>query len=154
MKPYDILAIGELNVDLILNNIDGEPEVGKEKFAGDMILTLGSSTAIFAANAAALGAKVGFVGMIGQDTLGNLIRESLEAKGVDTSAREYALAHHLPLTELRPDYRRYRKGAPLKRTIEIIERADFVLIWRRPCYGNLSGCNGGHVVCRYRQIGI
>ena len=30
------------------------------------------------------------------------------AKGVDTSAREYALAHHLPLTELRPDYRRYR----------------------------------------------
>ena len=42
MKPYDILAIGELNVDLILNNIDGEPEVGKEKFAGDMILTLGS----------------------------------------------------------------------------------------------------------------
>ena len=68
MKPYDILAIGELNVDLILNNIDGEPEVGKEKFAGDMILTLGSSTAIFAANAAALGAKVGFVGMIGQDT--------------------------------------------------------------------------------------
>ena len=53
MKPYDILAIGELNVDLILNNIDGEPEVGKEKFAGDMILTLGSSTAIFAANAAA-----------------------------------------------------------------------------------------------------
>ena len=82
MKPYDILAIGELNVDLILNNIDGEPEVGKEKFAGDMILTLGSSTAIFAANAAALGAKVG---MIGQDTLGNLIRESLEAKGVDTS---------------------------------------------------------------------
>lgn len=51
------------------------------------------------------------------------------AKGVDTSARKYALAHHLPLTELRPDYRRYRKGAPLKRTIEIIERADFVLIF-------------------------
>ena len=59
MKPYDILAIGELNVDLILNNIDGEPEVGKEKFAGDMILTLGSSTAIFAANA---GCKSGLCG--------------------------------------------------------------------------------------------
>lgn len=85
MKPYDILAIGELNVDLILNKIDGEPEVGKEKFAGDMILTLGSSTAIFAANAAALGSKVGFVGMIGRDNFGQLIKESLEAKGVDTS---------------------------------------------------------------------
>lgn len=62
MKPYDILAIGELNVDLILNNIDGEPEVGKEKFAGDMILTLGSSTAIFAANAAALKRESGLSG--------------------------------------------------------------------------------------------
>lgn len=51
-----------VEVDLILNNIDGEPEVGKEKFAGDMILTLGSSTAIFAANAAALGAKSGLCG--------------------------------------------------------------------------------------------
>lgn len=30
MKPYDILAIGELNVDLILNNIDGEPEVDRK----------------------------------------------------------------------------------------------------------------------------
>ena len=89
MKPYDILAIGELNVDLILNNIDGEPEVGKEKFAGDMILTLGSSTAIFAANAAALGAKVGFVGMIGQDTLGNLIRETDEHSSGATIVLNY-----------------------------------------------------------------
>lgn len=51
------------------------------------------------------------------------------AKGVDTSARNYALANHLPLTELRPNYRRYRKGAPLKRTIDIIQQADFVLIF-------------------------
>ena len=40
MKPYDIFAIGELNVDLILNNIVGEPEVGIEIFAGEMFLTL------------------------------------------------------------------------------------------------------------------
>ena len=84
MKPYDIAAIGELNVDIILNRIDGEPEVGKEKFAKDMIVTLGSSTAIFAANAAALGSRVCFVGMIGKDAFGSLVRSSLEAKGVDT----------------------------------------------------------------------
>ena len=54
MKQFDIIALGELNVDLILNQIEGFPEVGKEKFAGQMTLTLGSSTAIFAANAAAL----------------------------------------------------------------------------------------------------
>lgn len=83
-KTYDIIALGELNVDLILNQIDGLPEVGKEKFAHQMTLTLGSSTAIFAANAAALGAKVAFVGMIGNDSFGDLVQSSLAQKGVDT----------------------------------------------------------------------
>ena len=84
MKKFDIIALGELNVDLILNQIEGEPEVGKEKFAKQMTLTLGSSTAIFAANAAALGAKVAFCGMIGNDSFGDLVESSLKAKGVDT----------------------------------------------------------------------
>ena len=84
MKQFDIIALGELNVDLILNNIEGFPEVGKEKFAKQMTLTLGSSTAIFAANAAAIGAKVAFCGMIGNDSFGDLVESSLQAKGVDT----------------------------------------------------------------------
>ena len=33
------------------------------------------------------------------------------AVGVDTSAREYALAHGLLLTEFRPDYSRYGRSA-------------------------------------------
>lgn len=85
MKKFDIIAIGELNVDVILNRIDGEPEIGKEKFAKEMNLTLGSSTAIFAANIACLGAKTGFIGMIGRDIFGDLIESSLAAKGVNTS---------------------------------------------------------------------
>jgi len=84
MKQFDIIALGELNVDLILNQIEGEPEIGKEKFAKQMTLTLGSSTAIFAANAAALGAKVAFCGMIGNDSFGDLVETSLRNKGVDT----------------------------------------------------------------------
>ena len=84
MKRYDIAALGELNVDIILNGIESEPEIGKEKFARDMTVTLGSSTAIFAANAAALGSRVCFVGMVGRDSFGSLVRSSLEAKGVDT----------------------------------------------------------------------
>ncbi|MBO4633856.1 MAG: carbohydrate kinase family protein [Bacteroidales bacterium] len=84
MKRYDIAAIGELNVDIILNRIESEPEIGKEKFAKDMTVTLGSSTAIFAANAAALGSKVCFVGLVGRDSFGDLVRTSLEAKNVET----------------------------------------------------------------------
>jgi len=85
MKRYDIAAIGELNVDIILNGIESEPEIGKEKFAKSMTVTLGSSTAIFAANAASLGSRVCFVGMIGRDAFGSLVRTSLQQRGVDTS---------------------------------------------------------------------
>lgn len=84
MNKFDILALGELNVDLILNRIGGMPEIGKEKFCQDMTVTLGSSTAIFAANAAALGAKVAFCGMIGNDAFGELVESSLRQKNVDT----------------------------------------------------------------------
>jgi len=84
MKLFHIAAIGELNVDIILNRIDSEPEIGKEKFVRDMTVTLGSSTAIFAANAASLGSRVCFVGLVGKDSFGSLVCSSLEAKGVDT----------------------------------------------------------------------
>lgn len=85
MKDFDIAAIGELNVDIILDGIESEPEIGKEKFASKMTVTLGSSTAIFAANAAALGSRVCFVGMVGRDSFGTMVKESLQARGVDTS---------------------------------------------------------------------
>lgn len=49
------------------------------------------------------------------------------AKGVDTCAREYAEKHQLKLTEFLPDYRRYGRGAPLKRNLSIVENADLVL---------------------------
>jgi sugar/nucleoside kinase (ribokinase family) len=58
--------------------------MGKEKIAKDMTLTLGSSSAIFASNLSSLGAKVAFVGKIGDDAFGNLVKESLESKKVNT----------------------------------------------------------------------
>ncbi len=49
------------------------------------------------------------------------------AKGVDTSAREYALARGIKLTEFLPEYTRFGRSAPLKRNITIIEYSDIVL---------------------------
>lgn len=83
-KKYDVIVIGELNVDLILNQIDSFPEVGKEILASSMDLVLGSSSAIFASNLSSLGAKVAFVGKIGNDIFGDLVINSLNDKGVST----------------------------------------------------------------------
>ena len=49
------------------------------------------------------------------------------ARGIDTCAREYALAHGIKLTEFLPEYDKYSRSAPLKRNITIIENADIVL---------------------------
>lgn len=49
------------------------------------------------------------------------------AKGVDTSAREYAILHGIKLTEFLPEYDKYGRTAPLKRNITIIKNADLVL---------------------------
>ena len=50
------------------------------------------------------------------------------AKGIDQCAAAYAHDHGLKLTEYKPDYRRFGRGAPLKRNLEIVDYADFVLI--------------------------
>lgn len=52
------------------------------------------------------------------------------AKGIDTCAREYVLAHNIKLTEYLPDYRRYGKGAPKRRNAEIVQNCDMVIaLW-------------------------
>jgi len=84
-KLYDVLVVGELNVDLILDGIDKFPEMGKEVLAQRMTLTLGSSSAIFASNIASLGVRVAFIGKIGNDKFGEVVLESLKKNKVDTS---------------------------------------------------------------------
>ena len=81
----EVIVIGELNVDIILNEIESFPVIGKEIVANAMSVTLGSSSAIFASNLSSLGAKVAFIGKIGEDSYAQVVLTSLERKKVDTS---------------------------------------------------------------------
>lgn len=84
-KSYDVLVVGELNIDLILNGIDQFPSIGKEVLSNAMTFTLGSSSAIFASNLSTLGSRVSFAGRIGTDNFGDYIIEALRSRNVDTS---------------------------------------------------------------------
>lgn len=84
-KEFDVIVVGELNVDLILNGIGTFPEIGKEVLAKDMVLTLGSSSALFASNISSLGARVAFIGKIGKDKFGEVVIESFRENKVDVS---------------------------------------------------------------------
>ncbi len=77
-------------------------------------------------------AVIGSRNLVVQDLGKYLPEETMEivsggAKGIDTCARKYALANGLKLTEFLPDYKRYGRGAPLKRNLQIIDYADCVL---------------------------
>lgn len=80
----DMVVVGELNVDLILDQVNALPELEKERLARGMTLTLGSSSAIFAANASAMGLRTGFVGRIGSDAFGRYVLDRMQARGIDT----------------------------------------------------------------------
>jgi sugar/nucleoside kinase (ribokinase family) len=85
MPRFDVTIAGELNLDLILYGLPAELPPERELLAERMTVTLGSSSAIVAHNLAALGAKVGFISRIGEDSMGELALERLSSSGVDVS---------------------------------------------------------------------
>ena len=84
-SEIDVIVIGELNVDIILNEIEGFPVIGKEILANAMSVTLGSSSAIFAGNLSSLGTRVAFIGKVGDDNFAQVVLTTLEKKKVNTS---------------------------------------------------------------------
>src|SRR5436305_14822103 len=85
MPQFDVTIAGELNLDLILYGLADELQPERELLADDMMLALGSSSAIVAHNLAALDASVGFVSCIGQDEMGKIALARLAESGVDVA---------------------------------------------------------------------
>jgi len=81
---WDLLVIGELNVDIIAAGLERLPELGKEILAPSLELRMGSSSAICAAAASKLGLQVGFIGKVGDDLYGRFVLQRLGELGVDT----------------------------------------------------------------------
>jgi sugar/nucleoside kinase (ribokinase family) len=81
---FDILTLGEINVDLILGQ-DAQPIFGQfEKVVDDATLTVGGSGTIFAMGAARLGLRVAYCGVVGDDTFGRFMLDHLHQRQIDT----------------------------------------------------------------------
>lgn len=81
----DIAIAGEINLDLILAGLPEAMPCERELLASGFTMTLGSSSAILAHNLGRLGAQVGFIGMVGNDLLGQIALDFLRAAQVDLS---------------------------------------------------------------------
>lgn len=98
MNDKEVLVIGELNVDILLNDINGFPVIGQEILAENLTLTLGSSSAIFAANLSSLGVATSFCGMVGKDMFGKFVLDELNNKNVNTNLVTESPDHQTGLT--------------------------------------------------------
>ncbi|PCE13856.1 hypothetical protein AUC47_06490 [Microbacterium sp. SZ1] len=80
-----LLVVGELCVDLIID-VDREIRFGQhEQIVPRTTLTMGSSSAITACGAAALGIDTRLISVRGDDTFGRYLDEELRRRGVDTT---------------------------------------------------------------------
>jgi sugar/nucleoside kinase (ribokinase family) len=121
-RPLDVIVAGEANADLILTEVP-PLELEQEKLARDMHLVLGGSSSITAHNLARLGARVGFVGVIGDDFLGRLVEERLRSAGVDLSCLRKLRGAKTGLTVWHTRGRR-RAGVTYLGTIARLRAAD------------------------------
>ncbi len=80
-EPDDVLVVGSANADLVVH-VERRPGAGETVLGGDLLVLPGGKGANQAVAAARLGARTAFVGRVGDDPHGRLLRESLAAAGV------------------------------------------------------------------------
>lgn len=100
MSPpkFDVLAIGELNPDLVLSGLQAEcPRLGTEQEFGAYLLTLGSSTAITCLLMQRLGLTTAMSAYVGDDEYGRFCRAALDVEQVGV---ELVRTHSLLATGL------------------------------------------------------
>ena len=85
MTELDVLAVGDLNPDLLVSG-DVTPRFGQAEQDVSAHLTLGGSAAIFAAGAARLGLRTAIAATVGDDDLGRATCAMLAARGVEVGA--------------------------------------------------------------------
>ncbi|RPF26239.1 ribokinase [Georgenia muralis] len=83
MSESDVVVIGSANADLILE-IDHRPRGGETILGSDLVVMPGGKGANQAVAAGRLGAGVAFIGCVGPDAYGQMLRTSLAEAGVDT----------------------------------------------------------------------
>ena len=92
----DILAVGEILIDLTQNGVN---EQGIPKFDANP----GGAPANLAVAAARLGAKTAFIGKVGRDSFGDFLRSTLEENGVDASGLVTDSVQHTTLAVVTVD---------------------------------------------------
>ena len=80
-----VLAVGDVNIDIVLTGLPEMPKSEQETLAQDMETVVGGQTSTIARALSSLGVHVTFVGKVGDDEYGRKAIEQLKKDGVDVS---------------------------------------------------------------------
>ncbi len=80
-----VLAVGDINIDIVLSGLTAIPRSEQEVLAQDMHTVVGGQTGTFARALRSLGVEVTFLGKVGDDEYGRQAVEQLRKDGVDVS---------------------------------------------------------------------
>jgi sugar/nucleoside kinase (ribokinase family) len=83
-KKLDVMAAGDLFVDIIMSGFSFWPQPGQEAVAENFCREIGGGAAITACGLAKLGLRVGVLGVVGSD-IGSWVVDGLRECGVDAS---------------------------------------------------------------------
>jgi sugar/nucleoside kinase (ribokinase family) len=84
-RDYDIITVGDMCVDLVVDLGRTEPQFGQaEQWVPGYTVEMGGSACIFACQAAKLGLRVAVLGRVGDDAFGQVAVRGLVESGVDT----------------------------------------------------------------------
>ena len=91
MSPHKVVVVGSANADLVLG-VDHRPAAGETILGSDVVITPGGKGANQAVAAGMVGGEVAFIGCIGADGYGELLRASLAGAGVDLAGLRTVVA--------------------------------------------------------------
>ena len=80
---FDIVMVGDVNVDIVFAGLRRLPGLGTEELAADLDFRGGGSVSNCACAAAALGLRVAMQGAVGNDPFGDYMVQHLARRGVD-----------------------------------------------------------------------
>ncbi len=83
MKSWDVIAVGDLFIDLVLGGFPEWPQPGQEAFATRFARDVGGGAAITACGLARLKMRVGLLAPVGRED-GAWVKQKLESRGVGT----------------------------------------------------------------------
>jgi ribokinase len=83
LKPH-VLVVGSANIDVSMG-VNALPRVGETVFGDSTIISVGGKGANQAVAAAACGTTTQFVARVGADPFGQMVRDELENRNVQTN---------------------------------------------------------------------